>query len=74
MNMTYGLWAFEISQRTQNSWGALSMVPFVIAVLRYAVDVDSGKAGAPDDLARTDHILQILGVVWLGTLTLAIYV
>ncbi|MCS7484785.1 decaprenyl-phosphate phosphoribosyltransferase [Umezawaea endophytica] len=74
MNMTYGLWAFEISQRTHNSWGALSMVPFVIAVLRYAVDVDSGKAGAPDDLARTDHVLQVLGLVWLGTLTLAIYV
>ncbi|WNV84340.1 decaprenyl-phosphate phosphoribosyltransferase [Umezawaea sp. Da 62-37] len=74
VNMTYGLWAFEISQRAHNQWGALSMVPFVIAVLRYAVDVDSGKAGAPDEMARTDHVLQVLGVIWLGTLTLAIYV
>ncbi|PRY37250.1 decaprenyl-phosphate phosphoribosyltransferase [Umezawaea tangerina] len=74
VNMTYGLWAFEISQRTHNQWGALSMVPFVIAVLRYAVDVDSGKAGAPDEMARTDHVLQVLGVIWLAALTLAIYV
>ena len=74
MNMTYGLWAFEISQRTHNQWGALSMVPFVIAVLRYAVDVDSGKAGAPDDLARHDHVLQALGLAWLATVSLAIYV
>ena len=56
MNMTYGLWAFELGQRANSPWAALSMVPFVIAVLRYAVDVDSGNAGAPEDLARHDHV------------------
>ncbi|MGW6932192.1 decaprenyl-phosphate phosphoribosyltransferase [Lentzea sp. NPDC054927] len=73
MNMTYGLWAFELGQRTGSPWAALSMIPFVIAVLRYAVDVDSGKAGAPDDLARSDHVLQSLGLAWVATVALAIY-
>ncbi|WP_285631200.1 decaprenyl-phosphate phosphoribosyltransferase [Lentzea sp. NBRC 102530] len=74
MNMTYGLWAFELGQRTGSPWAALSMIPFVIAVLRYAVDVDSGKAGAPDDLARSDRVLQSLGLAWVVTVALAIYV
>jgi decaprenyl-phosphate phosphoribosyltransferase len=74
MLMTYGLWAFEIGQRVGTPWSALSMVPFVIAVLRYAVDVDSGKAGAPDELLRGDRVLQALGLLWVGALALSIYV
>lgn len=73
VNMTYGLWAFELGERTGNPWAAISMVPFVMGVLRYAVDVDSGKAGAPETVARHDHALQVLGVLWVGTLALAIY-
>ncbi|GLZ31659.1 decaprenyl-phosphate phosphoribosyltransferase [Lentzea sp. NBRC 105346] len=73
MNMTYGLWAFELGQRTGSPWAALSMIPFVIAVLRYAVDVDSGKAGAPDDVARSDRVLQLLGLLWVATVALAVY-
>jgi decaprenyl-phosphate phosphoribosyltransferase len=35
---TYGLWAFQLSQINQSRWPVISLVPFVIAVLRYAVD------------------------------------
>ena len=37
----YGLWAFE-RDGYSGSWFKVSMVPFTIAVLRYAVDVDGG--------------------------------
>ena len=48
--MTYGLWAFEIRELNHHSmWTVLSIVPFVIAVLRYAVDVDSGNGGEPEE-------------------------
>ncbi|WP_406640053.1 decaprenyl-phosphate phosphoribosyltransferase [Amycolatopsis sp. WGS_07] len=72
--MSYCLWAFEIRQAEHNSvWAVVSMVPFVIAVLRYAVDVDGGNAGAPDEIALKDRVLQVLGATWVVTLFLSFY-
>jgi decaprenyl-phosphate phosphoribosyltransferase len=71
--MTYGLWAFEIRQRTHSVWAVVSMVPFVVAVLRYAVDVDGGNAGAPDEIVLRDRVLQALGATWLLAVCLAFY-
>jgi decaprenyl-phosphate phosphoribosyltransferase len=48
------------------------MVPFTIAVLRYAVDVDGGLAGEPEEIALRDRVLQALFVVWIGTLGAAV--
>ena len=45
----YCLWAFEGGRGTHSSsWAKISIIPFVLAILRYAVDIDSGRAGAPD--------------------------
>ncbi|UOX87004.1 decaprenyl-phosphate phosphoribosyltransferase [Amycolatopsis sp. FBCC-B4732] len=72
--MSYCLWAFEIRQTEHNSvWALISMVPFVVAVLRYAVDVDGGIAGEPEEIALKDRILQVLGATWVITLFLAFY-
>ena len=67
----YGLWAFE-RDRHSGSWFAVSMVPFTIAILRYAVDVDGGLAGEPEDIALRDRVLQLLFLVWIGTLGAAV--
>ena len=72
--MSYCLWAFEIRQTEHNSvWALISMVPFLVAVLRYAVDVDGGIAGEPEEIALKDRILQVLGATWVVTLFLAFY-
>ena len=71
--MTYGLWAFEIREGSGSVWSVVSLVPFVVAVLRYAVDVDSGTAGEPEDIALGDRVLQVLAVCWAGTILLAVY-
>ncbi|MFB9929260.1 decaprenyl-phosphate phosphoribosyltransferase [Amycolatopsis halotolerans] len=72
--MSYCMWAFEIRQAEHNSvWAVVSMIPFVIAVLRYAVDVDGGTAGAPDEIALKDRVLQVLGATWVVTLFLSFY-
>ena len=55
----YGLWAFD-REHGHGSWFAVSMVPFTIAILRYAVDVDGGLAGEPEDIALRDRVLQVL--------------
>ena len=72
--MSYCLWAFEIRQAEHNSlWAVVSMVPFVVAVLRYAVDVDGGNAGEPEEIALRDRVLQVLGATWVVTLFLSFY-
>jgi decaprenyl-phosphate phosphoribosyltransferase len=72
--MTYGLWAFEIREAHHNSiWSIISIVPFVVAVLRYAVDVDNGDGGEPEDIALGDRVLQVLALAWVAMLTLAVY-
>jgi decaprenyl-phosphate phosphoribosyltransferase len=69
----YGLWAFERDRVTDGSWFAISMIPFTIAILRYAVDVDGGMAGEPEDIVLRDRVLQLLGVALIGTIGAAVY-
>ncbi|MCX6464669.1 MAG: decaprenyl-phosphate phosphoribosyltransferase [Pseudonocardiales bacterium] len=71
---TYSLWAFEIRETENNPvWAAVSIVPFVVAVLRYSVDVDNGSGGEPEEIALGDRVLQVLALLWVGTLTVAVY-
>lgn len=62
---TYGLWAFEMQEAHDQIWAPLSLAPFVLGVLRYAMDIDLGTAGTPEDIAFSDRVLQGLGAVWL---------
>ena len=71
--MTYGLWAFQISQVNSSIWPVISLAPFVVAVLRYAVDVDSGNGGEPEEIALGDRVLQVLGGFLVLTLVAAVY-
>ena len=66
----YGLWAFERDGNT-GSWFVVSMIPFTVAILRYAVDVDGGMAGEPEEIALRDRVLQLLALAWIGTVIAA---
>lgn len=67
----YCLWAFEVAAamagRTSAPWSAISVGPFVVAVLRYALDVDRGEAAEPEDIVLRDRGLQAIAVLWLLT-------
>ncbi|MGV0736328.1 decaprenyl-phosphate phosphoribosyltransferase [Mycobacterium syngnathidarum] len=81
MVLCYGLWAFGRDSANDPlgldgqdaSWYAITMVPFTIAILRYAVDIDGGIAGEPEEIALKDRVLQILFLAWIGTIGAAIY-
>jgi len=60
----YGLWAAELGNGGSAMWARLSVIPFVLMLLRYARDVDAGTAEAPEDLVWGDRVLQALGVMW----------
>lgn len=61
----YCLWAFGLESEA-TVLAELSVVPFVLALLRYAVDIDRGAAGEPETIVLGDRVLQLLGVLWLG--------
>jgi decaprenyl-phosphate phosphoribosyltransferase len=79
--MAYGLWAFGIGvtatpgrmPTSPSTWAIVSIVPFVVAILRYAVDVDGGNGGEPEEIVLGDRVLQVLGLVWVALIGLAVY-
>lgn len=70
--MSYSLWAFEQSPSATVPWHTISIAPFLLGLLRYAVDVDAGTAAEPEDIIWRDRMLQALGVIWLGTVILGV--
>lgn len=73
--IAYCLWAIErVPVEGGSPYIQLSIVPFVMGVLRYAMLVDRGEGAAPEDLVLTDRTLQIFGVIWAVSLVLAVYV
>lgn len=71
--IAYSLWAFEMSEgSTGIPWHAWSVGPFVLGILRYAVDVDAGTASEPEDIVFRDRVLQLVGLVWLVTVVLGV--
>ncbi|GAB3286027.1 decaprenyl-phosphate phosphoribosyltransferase [Parasphingorhabdus pacifica] len=71
--MSYTLWAYDIQEIEQSRWGVISIIPMVMAILRYAVDVDKGVAGEPEEVALKDKVLLVLGAALAGCLFLAYY-
>ena len=70
----YCLWAFEKAHGATGAiWFELSIVPFVVAVLRYGLLVDAGKGGAPEDVVLGDRRLQVLGVCLAALFAAGVY-
>ena len=46
-------------------WFQLSIVPFVLAILRYALLAARGEAGAPEEVFAADRTIQVLGLLWV---------
>ncbi|PKQ24436.1 MAG: decaprenyl-phosphate phosphoribosyltransferase [Actinobacteria bacterium HGW-Actinobacteria-5] len=73
--MSYSLWAFE-QAKTQLwgiPWTTISIAPFTLAVLRYAMKIDQGQAGEPEDVVLSDPILQVLAVLWVIPVAVAVF-
>ena len=73
--ISYSLWAFENkgSGVFGLPWTAISIAPFTLGLLQYALEVDTGKAGEPEDVVLQDRVLQGIGLVWLVTISLAVF-
>ena len=64
MFVAYCVWAFETADAAGAGsvpWFELSILPFVVAVLRYALLLDRGQGGTPEELFFRDRPLQLAG-------------
>ncbi|GAA2721996.1 decaprenyl-phosphate phosphoribosyltransferase [Actinocorallia aurantiaca] len=64
MTLSYCLWALESDDPDTATWRMISIVPMTLAVLRYALVVDRGEGGAPEDVLLGDRVILSLGALW----------
>ena len=73
--ISYSLWAFENRGNGVLGvpWTAISIAPFTLALLQYALEVDAGTADEPEEVVLNDRVLQGLGVVWVAVISAAVF-
>jgi decaprenyl-phosphate phosphoribosyltransferase len=72
--ISYSLWAFNNPGGPLGiPWTAISIAPFALGLMQYALEVDAGSAGEPEDVVLHDRVLQGLGAVWLLVICLAVF-
>lgn len=73
--LTYALWAFSLAQNSHGgvNWHEISIVPWSFLFLRYAMFVDSGKAGEPEDVLFGDKVIMAIAVIWLACFAAGVF-
>jgi decaprenyl-phosphate phosphoribosyltransferase len=72
--LAYCLWAFEKSAAVgEPAWFELSIVPFALAILRYALLLSQGEGDAPEEVVLSDRVLLGLGAVWVVCFAIAVH-
>ncbi|MGE5211014.1 MAG: decaprenyl-phosphate phosphoribosyltransferase [Acidobacteriota bacterium] len=74
--ISYCVWAFETSAASTSDWPfyELSIVPMLMALLRYLLVLDQGQGAAPEEVFTSDRLLLLLGFCWIVVYGLAVYV
>lgn len=76
--MSYGLWAFSVLGQSQDHsglpWPFFSMVAFVFVLLRYAMLVELGRGGEPEQVILRDRMAQVGALIFVVTFVLAVAV
>jgi decaprenyl-phosphate phosphoribosyltransferase len=73
--LTYSLWAFDLGVYDQGvHWHEISIVPWAFIFLRYAMFVDAGKAGEPEDVVLGDRVIMAIGLAWLILFSLGVFI
>jgi decaprenyl-phosphate phosphoribosyltransferase len=74
--LAYCLWAFEKADLADTwfPWFQLSIVPFTMAILRYALAHTAEEHAGPEDIVLGDRTLLVVGGVWAITMAFGVYV
>ena len=73
--LTYSLWAFDLGVDDRGiHWHEISIVPWAFIFLRYAMFVDAGQAGEPEDVVLGDRVIMAIGLAWLVLFSLGVFI
>ena len=74
--ISYCVWAFETAEASSSEWPfyELSIVPMLMALMRYLLVLEDGDGAAPEEVFASDRLLQLLGLCWVVVYGLAVYV
>jgi decaprenyl-phosphate phosphoribosyltransferase len=67
----FSQWAFEVAKNS--FWGQLSIIPVLIALLRYLWKSESTQTEAPETAIFQDQLVPLCGIIAFALLFLAIY-
>jgi decaprenyl-phosphate phosphoribosyltransferase len=70
----YCLWAFQRSHHARLSWYELTVIPFVLWLLRYALLLEQGRGEAPEELVLGDRFLLTMTAAWVALFVAGVYV
>jgi decaprenyl-phosphate phosphoribosyltransferase len=70
----YCLWAFQRRVHGLSVWYDLTILPFVLWLLRYALLVDQGSGQAPEELVTHDTFLLAMAAAWAVAFAGGLYV
>jgi len=70
----YCLWAFQRAHHARLSWYELTIVPFVLWLLRYALLLDRGDGHSPEEIILGDGFLRAMSATWLATFVCGVYI
>lgn len=72
--LAYCLFAFDRGSQAALSlpWFQLSIVPVTLGMLRYALLLECGQGGAPEDVVLHDRTLLLSGLAWLAVFLLGV--
>jgi decaprenyl-phosphate phosphoribosyltransferase len=55
-------------------WIELSILPFLVAILRYALVVDQGRGSAPEEVILDEPVLQVSSLLRAAQVAVSVYV
>jgi decaprenyl-phosphate phosphoribosyltransferase len=70
----YCLWAFQRSHQPHITWYELTVIPFVLWLLRYALLIEQGEGEAPEELVLSDRFLLTMSAAWTALFVAGVYV
>lgn len=71
----YCQWTFDRGDVSgDHLWYQLSAIPWITGLLRYALLLERGEGGAPEDIILKDRVLQALGAAWAIAFMIGVYV
>jgi len=73
--LAYCLWAFEKANLSDSSvpWFQLSIVPFVLVILRYALVLETEEQRGPEEIVLGDRQLLVFGAIWAAVFAAGVY-